>query len=190
MPWSQISPMDQKMQFIADYLRQTLSIIELCELYGVSRKTGYKWIERSLKHGPLGLEERSSKPHSSPHHTPKHVVDALIEPRRHHPAWGTKKRLSLLQKRHPIWPLPACSMVCDIFSRNGLLPKTRQHRHVGHPGQPTSLILASNDVWSADFKGHFKAGDGLYCYPLAMADGYSRLLLGCQALSSTRVLEA
>jgi putative transposase len=78
--------MHQKMQFIADYLRQILSIIELCELYGVSRKTGYKWIERSLKHGPLGLEERSSKPHSSPHHTPKHVVDALIELRRHHPA--------------------------------------------------------------------------------------------------------
>ena len=190
MPWRQTSPMDQKMQFIADYLRQTLSIIELCELYGVSRKTGYKWIERSLKHGPLGLEERSRQPHSSPHQTPRPVVDAFIELRRHHPAWGAKKLLSILQKRHPSWLLPARSTVCDILRRHGLVPKTRQRRHIGHPGKPTSQILAPNDVWSADFKGHFKMGDGLYCYPLTVADGYSRFLLGCQALSSTRGQEA
>jgi putative transposase len=190
MPWRQTSPMDQKMQFIADYLRQTLSIIELCELYGISRKTGYKWIERYLKHGPLGLEERSRQPHSSPRQTPKHVVDAFIELRRHHPAWGAKKLLSILQKRHPSWPLPARSTVCDILRRNGLVPKTRHRRHIGHPGKPTSQVLAPNEVWSADFKGHFKTGDGLYCYPLTVADGYSRFLLGCQALSSTRVQEA
>jgi putative transposase len=190
MPWRQTSPMDQKMQFIADYLRQTLSIIELCELYNVSRKTGYKWIERYLKHGPAGLEERSRQPHSSPHQTPRHVVDAFIELRRHHPAWGAKKLLAILQKRHPSWPLPARSTVCDILRRNGLVPKTRHRRHIGHPGKPTSPILAPNDVWSADFKGHFKTGDGLYCYPLTVADGYSRFLLGCQALSSTRVQEA
>jgi putative transposase len=106
--------MDQKRQFIADYLRQTLSIIEVCELYGVSRKTGYQWIERYLKHGPRGLEERSRQPHSSPHQTARHVVDAFIELRRHHPTWGAKKRLSLLQKRHPSWPLPARSTVCAI----------------------------------------------------------------------------
>jgi putative transposase len=190
MPWRQTSPMDQKMQFIADYLRQTLSIIELCELYGVSRKTGYKWIARYLKHGPLGLEERSRQPHSSPHQTPRPVVDAFIALRRHHPAWGAKKLLSILQKRHPSWPLPARSTVCEILRRNGLVPKKRHRRHIGHPGKPTSQILAPNDVWSADFKGHFKTGDGLYCYPLTVADGYSRLLLGCQALSSTRVQEA
>jgi transposase InsO family protein len=182
--------MDQKMQFIADYLRQTLSIIELCELYHVSRKTGYKWIERYLKHGPLGLEERSRQPHSSPHQTPRYVVEAFIELRRHHPAWGAKKLLSILQKRQPRWPFPARSTVCDILRRHGLVPKTRHRRHIGHPGKPTSQILAPNDVWSADFKGHFKTGDGRYCYPLTVADGYSRLLLGCQALSSTRVQEA
>jgi transposase InsO family protein len=71
-----------------------------------------------------------------------------------------------------------------------LVPKKRHPRHIGHPGKPTTLIAAPNDVWSADFKGQFKTGDGLYCYPLTVADGYSRLLLGCQALSSTRVAEA
>jgi putative transposase len=182
--------MDQKTQFIADYLRRTLSITELCALYGVSRKTGYKWIERYLKSGPLGLEDRSRKPCSSPHQTPQHVVEAIIELRHHHPSWGAKKLLSILQRRHPSWPLPARSTVCDILSRHGLVPKTRHRRHIGHPGKPTSQILAPNDVWSADFKGHFKTGDGRYCYPLTVADGDSRFLLGCQALSSTRVAEA
>jgi putative transposase len=190
MPWRHTSPMDQKTQFIADYLRRTLSLTELCERYNVSRKTGYKWIERYLKHGPLGLDERSRKPPSSPHQTPTHVAEALIELRQHHPSWGAKKLLSMLQKRHPNWPLPARSTVCEILRRHGLVPTKRRRRHIGHPGKPTSQILAPNDVWSADFKGPFKMGDGLCCYPLTVADGYSRFLLGCHALFSTQVVEA
>jgi putative transposase len=182
--------MDQKTQFIADYLRRTLSITELCELYSVSRKTGYKWIERYLTSGPSGLEDRSRKPCSSPNQTPQHIVDAFIELRCRHPSWGAKKLLSILQKRHPSWAVPGRSTVCDILRRHGLVPKKRHQRHIGHPGKPTTLIAAPNDVWSADFKGQFKTGDGLYCYPLTVADGYSRFLLGCQALSSTRVAEA
>jgi putative transposase len=190
MPWRHTSPLDQKTQFIADYLRRTLSITELCELYSVSRKTGDKWIERSLTSGPSGLEDRSRKPCSSPTQTPQHLVDAFIELRCRHPSWGAKKLLSILQKRHPSGALPGRSTVCDILRRHGLVPKKRHKRHIGHPGKPTTLIAAPNDVWSADFKGQFKTGDGLYCYPLTVADGYSRFLLGCQALSSTRVAEA
>jgi transposase InsO family protein len=182
--------MDQKTQFIADYLRRTLSITELCELYGVSRKTGYKWIERYLKSGPSGLEDRSRKPCSSPNQTPQPIIDAFIELRCRHPSWGAKKLVSILQKRHPSWALPGRSTVCDILRRHGLVPKKRHQRHIGHPGKPPTLMAAPNEVWSADFKGQFKTGDGLYCYPLTVTDGYSRFLLGCQALSSTRVAEA
>jgi transposase len=114
MPWRHTAPMDQKMPCIADDLRQPLSISELGERYGVSRNTGDTWIERSRNHGPLGLEARSRQPPSSPHQTPRHVGDACIELRRHPPAWGAKTRLSLLQKRHPRWPLPARSTVCAI----------------------------------------------------------------------------
>jgi putative transposase len=80
--------------------------------------------------------------------------------------------------------------VCDILSRHGLVPKQRNRRHIGDPGKPSSQILAPNDLWSADFKGQFKTGDGVYCYPLTVADGFSRYPVGCQALSSTRVAEA
>ena len=190
MPWRHTSPMDQTTQFIADYLRRTLSITELCERYHVSRKTGYKWIDRYLKHGPLGLEERSGTPHSSPHHTPTHVVDALLEPRRHHPAWGAKNLLSMLQNRHPSRPLPARSTGGAMLRRHGVVPKPRRRRHLGHPGTPTSPILAPNAGWSADVKGHVKTGAGLYGDPLTVADGDSRLRLGCQALAATPVVEA
>lgn len=190
MPWSQTSPMDQRTQLIADYLRDTLSITELCQLYGVSRKTAYKWIDRYLRLGPAGLEEHSRRPRHSPNETAPEIVAAFLEARRRHPSWGGKKLLTIVHKRHPRWDLPGRSTVCDILSRHGMVPKSRQRRRIGHPGKPSSLILAPNDVWSADFKGQFKTGDGMYCYPLTVTDGFSRYLLGCQALSSTAVAGA
>ena len=190
MPWSQTSPMDQRTQFIADYLREVQSVSELCDQYGISRKTAYKWIDRYLRQGPAGLEERSRKPDTSPHRTPDEIQRALLETRRRHPSWGAKKLLTLLQKRNPRWALPSRSTVCEILSRNGMVAKKPRRRRIGHPGKPGSAILAANDVWSADFKGHFKLGNGQYCYPLTVTDNFSRYLLACQALSSTAVAEA
>ena len=90
MPWSHTSPTDQRTQFIADYLREWLSITELCELYGVSRKTGYKWIERYIRCGPAGLEEGSRRPQHSPNETAPEMVEALIEVRHRHPSWARR----------------------------------------------------------------------------------------------------
>jgi putative transposase len=123
MPWRHTSPTDQKTQFIADYLRKTPSITELCALFGVSRKTGDTWIERYLTSGPAGLEDHSRKPGSHPNQTPQHVVEAIIEVRCRHPSWGAKKLLSILHTRHPSWSLPGRSTVCDILRRHGLVPK-------------------------------------------------------------------
>src|SRR5574341_326615 len=190
MPWKETSPMDQRTQFLADYLRDMLCVTELCQLYGVSRKTAYQWIDRYLRLGPAGLEDRSRRPRRSPNETAPEIVAALLDARRRHPSWGGKKLLTIVHKRHPRWDLPCRSTVCDILSRHGMVPKSRQRRRIGHPGKPTSAILAPNDVWSADFKGQFKTGDGMYWYPLTVTDGFSRYLLGCQALYSTNVAGA
>lgn len=190
MSWSQTSPMDQRTQFIADYLREVLSVTELSDLYGISRKTAYKWIERYLRQGPAGLEEHSRRPQSSPYRTSDEVSQALLEARRRHRSWGAKKLLTLVHQRHPKWDLPHRSTVCDILKRHGMVPKQRNRRHIGHPGKPSSQILAPNDCWSADFKGQFKTGNGLYCYPLTVTDNFSRYLLECQALNSTSVEQA
>ena len=90
MPWRAASPMDQRTQFIADFLRDALSITELCALYGVARKTGYKWIDRYLRHGPAGLEEGSRRPRRSPNETPEEIVNAILAARRRHPTWGAR----------------------------------------------------------------------------------------------------
>jgi putative transposase len=190
MPWRNTAPMDQRTQFIADHLRETQTITELCDQYGVSRKTGYKWIDRYLRLGPAGLEERSRRPHRAPNQTADEIVAAILEARHRHPVWGGKKLRALLQRRHPRWTLPGRSTVCDILRRHGLVPTRRSRRRLGHPGRPTTIMGAPNAVWCADYKGQFKTGDGRYCYPLTVTDGFSRYLLGCQGLSSTAVAEA
>jgi transposase InsO family protein len=179
--------MDQKTQFIADYLRETFSVTELCDMYKVSRKTAYKWIDRYLRHGPAGLEDRSRKPRNSPNRIPEYIEAALLQARTRHPSWGAKKLLPYLAKRFPNEQLPLESTVFEILGRHGMLARKRQRRRIGHPGAPGNSMLAPNDVWCADFKGQFKTGDGRYCYPLTVTDGFSRYLLGCQALPSTAV---
>ena len=167
MPWSKTSPMDERTQLIADYLRGTLSVTELSDLYGVSRKTAYKWIDRYLRRGPAGLEERSRGPRYSPNETAPQVVAALLEVRRRHPTWGAKKLLAIVHKRHPRWELPCRSTVCDILSRHGMVSRRRQRRRIGHPGKPHSAMLAPNDVWSADFRTRKKTSHPvLVCFSM------------------------
>lgn len=187
MPWSETTPMNQKVQFMSDYLRQHLSMSELCQLYGISRKTAYKWVDRYLRMGPAGLEDRSRRPHHAHNATSSDIVEAILESRRKHPSWGGKKLLALVRRRHPNWELPAKSTACEILRRNGMVLKQRKRRIIGHPGRPTAAMYAPNDLWCADFKGQFKTGDGAYCYPLTVTDARSRYLLGLQALPSTSV---
>ena len=187
MPWSQTTPMHQKTLFIADHLRGTRPVSELCSEYGISRKTAYKWIERYIRCGPAGLEDRSRRPRHAPNATPPAVVEALLALRRRHPTWGSKKLLAVIHRRHPQWPLPGRSAACDILRRHGLVRRKTHRRLIGHPGKPSGLILAPNHVWCADFKGQFRMGNGRYCYPLTVSDGYSRFLLGCHGLPSTMV---
>ena len=88
MPWSQTTPMHQRMLFIADHLRGSRSVTELCADYGISRKTGYMWIDRYIRRGPAGLEDRSRRPRRAANATATVIVNALVELRHRHPTWG------------------------------------------------------------------------------------------------------
>lgn len=190
MPWSETSPMDQKVQFVADYLRDTFDMSELCQRYGISRKTGYKWIKRYIEHGPEALEERSRRPRTSPNRTASDIEAKIIEVRRRHPSWGGKKILDFLKPRYPDVQWPQRSTACAIVKRNGLIKHKPKRRKVGHPGKPTIVSREPNDIWAADYKGEFKTRDGIYCYPLTITDEYSRFIVACQARYSTKVDEA
>src|SRR4029453_13279225 len=98
MPWRETSPMDQRLRFIGDYRRGDVAFSELCDRYGVSRKTGYKWVGRYEAGGPAGREDVSRPPHSFPTATPLPVVEQLLGVRRSHPNWGAKKLLAILQR--------------------------------------------------------------------------------------------
>ena len=185
MPWSETSPMDQKRLLINEYIRGAPSVSELCTRYGVSRKTGYKWIRRFEAQGLPGLEDHSRRPHTSPFATDLETTAAILELRRRHPFWGAKKLLQVLRRRHPQSAWPARSTVCDLLKRNGLVESRSRRRYPGHGGRPTTPMTAPNEIWCADYKGEFKTSDGIYCYPLTVTDGYSRYLIGCQGLGST-----
>lgn|SRR5262249_22847729 len=90
MPWLETSPMDQRKQFITDYLRGLESVTELADRFAISRKTAYKWIDRHGQEGTAGLADRSRRPRSCPHATAEDIVEAVVETRRHHPRWGEK----------------------------------------------------------------------------------------------------
>lgn len=182
MPWRVQTPMSERRQFVDDYLRGTGSMTVLCASYGISRRVGYKWLTRFLVEGDRALGDHSRRPHTSPWTVAPEIATLLLTARRRHPTWGPRKILAYLGPRHPQLTLPAASTVGALFKRHGLVRPKRRRPRPGHPGRPTSPILAPNDVWTADFKGHFALGAGGRCHPLTIVDGYSRYLLACHAL--------
>jgi transposase-like protein len=118
--------MDERVQFISDYHRQLFTITELCERFGVSRKTGYKWIGRYNAAGAVGLAPQSSRPQRSPQATSAPMVQAIVALRKRYPTWGGKKILAVLRDREPTWALPAISTANDILNRGGLVVGRRR----------------------------------------------------------------
>jgi transposase InsO family protein len=114
------------------------------------------------------------------------VAAAIVEARRRHPSWGPRKLLAWSVARRPDLTLPAASTAGDLLRRRGLVSRRRRRRHWAHPGPAAPVSKQPNDLWTTDFKGQFPTRDGQYCYPLTIADQYSRYLLGCVALSSVR----
>jgi putative transposase len=185
MPWTQASAPDMRLQFIADYHRSLFSFADLCRRYGISRKTGYKWVERYQREGPTGLLDRTHRTRACPHATPAPVCDALLELRRKFPTWGAEKLLTLLSEAQPSWPLPSISTAHEILKRGGLVKRRRRRTHFDHPGRPATVATEPNAIWTTDFKGEFRNRDHRYCYPLTVLDLYSRFLLDCRALPNT-----
>ena len=186
MPWS--DPMSQKKEFVSDALSGMYSITELSQRYGISRNTGQRLLRRYRKQGEAGLEERSRRPHRMPRQTPENVVDQILHVRDLYPRWGARKILTYLETHQSeLTPdLPSSSVAHEYQSRNGRVKVRRRRRNippsrkrVPHPSKP-------NELWAIDFKGEFKTWDGKYCYPLTITDSYSRSILCCRALPSTK----
>jgi len=183
MPWYEGSVMDEKNEFILLWKTGKFTVTSLAILFGISRTTAYKYINRYLEIGQPGLEEQPRRPHNIPRKTPDHIEDAIIKLRGKHPRWGAPKLLVLLEADYPNTDLPRPSTINQILRRNGLFPERRQRRKV-EPQKPIFDPKAPNEVWSADFKGKFRMGNKEYCHPLTVADSYSRYVFTAKGLLS------
>ena len=191
MPWMETAPVDERLQFVSDAQSDRFTMAELCARFGVSRRTGYKWIERFVAEGRRGLQDRSRAPHHCPHKIAPEMAERICSLREEHPHWGARKLLRILRNRHPrILSWPAASTAADLLARRGLVLKRRTRRPTLHPGVVPPTTAGPNDLWTADFKGQFRTGNGRYCYPLTIADQHTRFLLTCHGLLSTQTVTA
>jgi transposase InsO family protein len=172
MPWQERTVMAERLEFVAFAAQEGASIAALCRHFGISRKTGYKWLERAA--GESGVRDRSRRPLTSPGRTPREVEEQVLALRADHPAWGGRKLHHALARQGMVQP-PAPSTITAILRRHGLLtpaPLARDFVRFAH--------AAPNALWQLDFMGH-RALDQGRVHPLTLLDDHSRFALGVTA---------
>ena len=183
MAWKMVLPMEERIRFVLAVEQRDYFIAELCRQYGISRKTGYKWIRRYRAEGVDGMRERSRSPLSCPHKTSQQWVDRIVQHKLKHPRWGPKKIRIILQEQGWPEPIPAASTIGNILDRAGLVePRKRRRRRKRSFQGPFTQAERPNNVWAVDYKGWFRTRDGHRCDPLTVSDLYSRYILGVKAL--------
>ena len=186
MPWKEMSIMDQKEEFILLWKTAKFTVTALSETFSISRPTAYKYINRYKTYGLPGLIELSRAPRKVANKTPDRIEAEILRLRKMHPRWGAPKLLVLLEHSFPQADLPKLSTVSLILKRNGCIKERKKRRKI-EPQHPVFDPLKANEVWSADFKGKFKLGNGIYCYPLTIADSFSRYVFAAKGLYSANM---
>ena len=181
MPWQEVSIMDRRREFVDFAQSEGANISLLCRQFGISRKTGYKWVSRAELLKPVtidGLADRSRRPLHSPARTDAALEQAVLNVRDSHPAWGARKIASCLQMKG-VDP-PAASTVHAILVRHGRIVTELGARKAFGSFEKD----APNLLWQMDFKGQFQLGDGSWCYPLTIVDDHSRFSLCLSACTN------
>jgi transposase InsO family protein len=176
MPWKETTTMSQRLEFVTLASREEANISRLCGRFGISRKTGYKWLHRFQEGGPDALQDRSRRPHSSPNRTPECIEEAILSVRDAHPAWGARKIRARLEVQG-LTNLPSVSTITAILHRHERVDPEEAGKHRAWQRFEAE---APNVLWQIDFKGHFPLACGR-CHPLTVLDDHSRFLLGVQA---------
>jgi len=186
MPWKEVLPMQERMRFVTEAQLGHCSFVELCQSYGISRKTGYKWCRRYEEEGVEGLPERSRCPHHKPSKVTVEVAQRLVELRRRHRSWGPKKLVRLLFEEG--FDAPAPSTAGEILRRAGLTkPRKRRRNAVRTWACTLTQPRFPNHVWTVDFKGWFRLKEGTQCHPLTVMDLHSRYLLCLKGQESIKM---
>lgn len=172
MPWKARDTMSLRKEFVTLVAREEAHVAELCRRFGISRQSGYKWLERFQQGGVAALMDQSRRPRHSPMRTSEEVEQKIVQVRHEHPAWGSRKiRRVLINEGPDPQTLPAPSTIGQVLLRRGLIDPQESSPHAPYQrfehAQP-------NDLWQMDFKGHVAMSDGNRCHPLTVLDDCSR----------------
>jgi putative transposase len=183
MGWRETCAMEERRRFVLAVEKAEESMAALCRRFGVSRKCGYKWLERYRDEGFAGLADRSHAPLHHPYKVSDEALEQCLAIRRAHPTWGPVKVRAFLARSEPDLHWPASSTIGALFDREQLTVRRRLRRRAVPASAPFAACTEANAVWAIDFKGWFLTGDGTHCEPLTLSDAHSRYLLRCQVLA-------
>jgi putative transposase len=181
MPWKETCVMEERMRFVLAAKKEGAVMTVVCAEAGISRQTGYTLLKRYEAEGVSGLKDRSRAPHKHGLSREAELVDDVLALREHY-GWGPKKLRHKLGELRPDIVLPSASAIGDWLAKRGLTEKRRRRPRCRPSSQPFAAADQPNAVWTADFKGWFRTGDGARCDPLTLSDAMSRYLLCCQAV--------
>lgn len=181
MSWKVVTVTDQRELFMSILEgEESPGVAALCREFGVSRKTGYKWITRYKAQGREGLADLSRASLTHANAIGEEMEELVILARQAHPSWGAKKLLPWLRRKHPVrddWP--CLSSVSAILDRNQLVRSRKTRRPVPPFAGDLTQAAQPNDVWCIDHKGWWLAGNGEKCEPFTITDDASRYLIRC-----------
>ena len=167
MPWESRTVEDQRKEF-AQAAMCCNNFSALCREFGITRRTGQKWVDRYAANEPL--TDRSRRPHTSPSRTPEAVEQLILRMRADNPGWGAKTIQDVLVK-DGYAGIPCIKTVNNILKRHGCISPEESRKRQPYTRFEKELC---NQMWQTDFKGEFRMGDGNYCYPLDIIDDHSR----------------
>jgi transposase InsO family protein len=186
MPWTEKSARSERARFVSTVRADNESFSLVCRKFGISRKTGYKWLKRAEKEGNEELSDRRrGRPVGADQ---KSIKAQVLKLKKHYPFWGSKKIQALLSRQLAKEQLPSRSTVHRILAGAGFV-KHRKRRRKGPVVvvEPWAKAQNCNDIWGVDFKGWFRTGDKGKCFALTVTDYYSRFILCFEVLASQRL---
>lgn len=177
MPWRRITVEDLRKEFV-EAAKSCSNFSSLCREFGITRATGYKWVNRYENNEDLS--DRSKRPNVIPNKTPQAIENQILDVRTLHPGWGAKKIKYWLENRGV--ELPSVKTVNNILNRNGCISQEESLKH-----KPFVRFEKDhcNEMWQTDFKGEFKMQNGKYCFPLDIFDDHSRFVIRLKPTEST-----
>jgi putative transposase len=190
MPWKDLSVVSIREEFVLKALEPRVSLAAVCREYGISRKTGYKWIERYKKGGVLALRDLSRRPVNSPLAVSPELVLDIVAIKTSHARWGARKVMWALEQIGTK-PLPSERTVNRILERCGMVVKRKLRlKHAVPIAKPKVAATRPNALWTADYKGWWRTGDLKRCEPLTVRDQFSRFVFAVHICRSPQIVEA